>query len=112
MLYSFFLEDGNLYLTPVASSANKTFTFGRRELDKGINAKIFHLAFQFMGGESEGEDSVLPPVKLRKFGPNLIFLLPVTGEYLFSMELPPLPVILRKQGGCTESHLSHPPAKT
>lgn len=72
MLHSFFLEDGNLYLTPVASSANKTFTFGRRELDKGINAKIFHLAFQFMGGERGGEDSVLPPAKLRKAGPNLL----------------------------------------
>lgn len=79
----------------MASSANKTFTFGRRELDKGINAKIFHLAFQFMGGERGGEDSVLPPVKLRKVGPNLLFLLPITGEYLFSMELPPLPVIVK-----------------
>lgn len=73
MLHSFFLEDVNLYITPVAPSANKTLTFGRRELDKGTNAKIFHLAFQFMGGWGGGEDSVLPPVEQRKVGPNLLF---------------------------------------
>lgn len=42
---SFFLEDVNLYFPPVASSTNKTFTFGRCEHDKGTNAKKFYLAF-------------------------------------------------------------------
>lgn len=49
-MLSLFLEDVNLYFPPVAFRANKSFTFGRREHDKGANAQKFHLAFEFTEG--------------------------------------------------------------
>lgn len=44
-----------------------------------------------------------------KVGPNLLFfLLPVTGEYLFIVELPPLTAMLPKQGDWLHRKLSLP----